>query len=394
MADYYETLGIQKTATPDEIRAAYKRLAMQYHPDHNPGSVEAEEIFKRVNEAYHTLSDPLKKSRYDARRSDSFTIYTDNHDYLWEQRRRRYYQWQYAQQAPYKLDREYFRIQGLAFLVFIVIAGFCFAVVHTATYFVQQKQVERWRANSQSLKQVNALFVSGRFDDAFTLIHTLKENDPLEYRFNFAHDSLVNKLRDLAEERFNQQDFAAAVTHYRVLKNYEEPVQHETIRKISLCQYYLGNYKEALQAMKHLHNQKPNDLQLIFSIGMINLEKLDNPEEALQYFTLGKKLFKQNLSEVYGEAFMLAMDPADAPDIYFAIFVGRAQANIMLGNYEEAVRDCTWAVYLRPLKGEPYKLRAIAKIGSQQSDGLCKDLNQAKKLSVLDVDTMIAKYCH
>lgn len=394
MADYYEILGIQKTATSDEVRAAYKRLAMRYHPDHNPGSVEAEEVFKRVNEAYHTLSDPLKKSRYDAHRSDSFTIYSENHDYLWEQRRRRYYQWQYAQQAPYKLDREYFRIQGLAFLVFIVIAGFCFAVVHTASYFVQQKQLERWRANSQSLKQVDALFVSGRFDDAFTLIHTLKENDPLEYRFNFAHDSLVNKLRDLAEERFNQQDFAAAVTHYRVLKNYEEPVQHETIRKISLCQYYLGNYKEALQAMKHLHNQKPNDLQLIFSIGIINLEKLNNPAEALQYFTLGKKLFKQNLSEVYGEAFMLAMDPADAPDIYFAIFVGRAQSNLQLGNYEEAVRDCTWAVYLRPLKGEPYKLRAIAKIESQQSDGVCKDLNQAKKLSVPEVDAMIVKYCH
>lgn len=394
MADYYEVLGIQKTATSDEIRAAYKRLAMQYHPDHNPGSLEAEEVFKRVNEAYHTLSDPLKKSRYDAQRSDSFTIYSENHDYLWEQRRRRYYQWQYAQQAPYyKLDREYFRIQGLAFLVFIVIAGFCFAVVHTATYFVQQKQVERWRENSRSLKQVNALFVSGRFDDAFTLIHTLKENDPLEYRFNFAHDSLVNKLRHLAEERFNQQDFAAAVTHYRILKNYEDPVQHETIRKLSLCQYYLGNYKEALQAMKHLHNQKPNDLQLIFSIGIINLEKLDNPEEALQYFTLGKKLFKQNLSEVYGEAFMLAMDPADAPDIYFTIFVGRAQANILLGNYEEAVRDCTWAVYLRPLKGEPYKLRAIAKIESQQSDGVCKDLNQAKKLTVPEVDALIAKYC-
>src|SRR5688500_19575309 len=100
---------------------AYKRLAMKYHPDHNPGSADAEEISKRVNEAYHTLSDPIKKSRYDAQRSDSFTIYSENHDFQWEQRRRRYYQWQYAQQAeqaPYKLDREYFRIQGLAFLVF------------------------------------------------------------------------------------------------------------------------------------------------------------------------------------------------------------------------------------------------------------------------------------
>ena len=397
MADYYEILGIQKSATSTQIRVAYKQLAMKYHPDHNPGNREAEEIFKRVNEAYHTLSDPLKKSRYDAQRSDSFTIYSDNYDYQWEQRRRRYYQYQYAQQAqqaPYKLDREYFRIQGLAFLVFIVIAGFCFAVVHTATYFVQQKQLERWRANSQSLEKVNALFISGRFDDAFTLIHTLKERDPLEYRFNFAHDSLVNKLRDLADEKFNQQDFAAAVTHYRVLKNYEEPAQYETIQKISLCQYYLGNYKEAVQAMKHLHNQQPNDLQLIFSIGLINLEKLNNPQEALQYFTLGKKLFKQNLSEVYGEAFMLAMDPADAPDIYFAIFLGRAQSNIMLGQYEEAIRDCTWAVYLRPLKGEPYKLRALANIESGQFDNVCKDLNQAKKLNVAGAAGMIEKYCH
>jgi tetratricopeptide (TPR) repeat protein len=396
VADYYEMLGIQKSANADQIRMAYKRLAMKYHPDHNPGSADAEEIFKRVNEAYHTLSDPVKKSRYDAQRSDSFTIYSENHDYQWEQRRRRYYQWQYAQQAeqaPYKLDREYFRIQGLAFLVFIVIAGFCFAVVHTATYFIQQKQQERWRANSQSLEKVNGLFISGRFDDAFTLIHTLKESDPLEYRFNFVHDSLVSKLRDLADERFDQQDFAGAVTHYRILKNYEEPVQHETIRKISLCQYYLGNYKEAIQAMKHLHNQKPKDLQLIFTIGIINLEKLNNPEEALQYFSLGKKLFKQNLSEVYGEAFMLAMDPADAPDIYYDIFIGRAHANLMLGQYEEAIRDCTWAVYLRPLKGEPYHLRALANIESKQFDSICKDLSQAKKLDVPDVADLLKKYC-
>ena len=63
--DYYEVLGVNKDATPDELKKAYRKLALQYHPDRNPGDKEAEEKFKEAAEAYDVLSNPDKKARYD-----------------------------------------------------------------------------------------------------------------------------------------------------------------------------------------------------------------------------------------------------------------------------------------------------------------------------------------
>ena len=63
--DYYEVLGLKKGASENEIKKAFRKMAMKYHPDRNPGDKTAEEKFKEVNEAYSILSDPDKKSKYD-----------------------------------------------------------------------------------------------------------------------------------------------------------------------------------------------------------------------------------------------------------------------------------------------------------------------------------------
>ena len=63
--DYYKILGVERNASADEIKRVYRKLAMQYHPDRNPGDKRAEERFKEINEAYQVLSDTQKRSRYD-----------------------------------------------------------------------------------------------------------------------------------------------------------------------------------------------------------------------------------------------------------------------------------------------------------------------------------------
>lgn len=78
MTNYYETLGVSETSSQDEIKSAYRKLAMQYHPDRNPGNKEAENKFKTVTEAYETLKDQKSRNQYDMMRKNFGNAHTGN----------------------------------------------------------------------------------------------------------------------------------------------------------------------------------------------------------------------------------------------------------------------------------------------------------------------------
>lgn len=94
MSDYYEILGVPKTATADEIKKAYRTLAFKYHPDRNPDNKEAEEMFKRINSAYDVLGDETKRRNYD------LSGYSDNSSSAYQNNSQQR-QYQYTYQNPF-----------------------------------------------------------------------------------------------------------------------------------------------------------------------------------------------------------------------------------------------------------------------------------------------------
>ena len=79
-ADYYKVLGVANEASAEDIKKAYRKLAVKYHPDKNPGNKEAEEKFKKMSEAYAVLSDVEKRKQYDNYGADGFSQHYSQED--------------------------------------------------------------------------------------------------------------------------------------------------------------------------------------------------------------------------------------------------------------------------------------------------------------------------
>ena len=110
--DYYKILGVDKNATQDEIKKAYKKLAVKYHPDKNEGELLSAEIFKSVKEAYENLSDSHKKSSYDSKRHQTQQSTRSS--------AQKTYQKQYTRTKPNSKEDLKYKLIGLAFLAVIV----------------------------------------------------------------------------------------------------------------------------------------------------------------------------------------------------------------------------------------------------------------------------------
>lgn len=377
MKNYYSILGVSSTASVAEIKSAYKKLAKEYHPDKNPNNPVAEEKFKLINEAYQILTDYTKRARYDAQFQSSTSTHQGS-----TYKRHRHAPRRYGQPRPpepyYKIDKTYFRNQGLTLLVFVVIAGFCLMLVQSIRYMIKQNHAKQYNTTTLALHDVHTLFSSNEVSKAFILLDSLEKKKIPDSRVGNTKDSLLMELHDRAKIKYASQQYSSAITDYFSLLKFENPRQLETTLKIAQCQYALENYQEAVSILIDIHKERPDDLELLYEISLIYLNDIHNPREALHYLSKGKSIIEQNSMAQDGTSLQFNISPENAPELYFEIFEARAEANLALKNFKDAIQDCSACIYFRPLKGKPYTLRAMANIEENHLESVCSDLQKGK----------------
>lgn len=402
MQDYYDLLGVPSSASSDEIRKAYKRLALLYHPDRNHNDKQAEDTFKKINGAYQVLSDPVKKNRYDFLReygAGASTLF-DTVEHHPKYRRHqthppyaRYSTGDRGQYTQYKVDKKYFRdlfvTLGIFFLISTCIVGF----YEFQNYLSEKQLLEIKQQNHVVLQQAREHFVNGEYRLALANASMLAAKYPLETSYEEAFDGMLAQLSDIAQTQFDAGQYFRAGKHYEIIKDFEEPSNLNTHYRIAMCHYKDGEFLKAIHSLDYIQMRDRQNMPLLLQIAGIYDNDLENPEQALGYYDEARALFKKFQATSYGEAFELIMPVEDTPDIYFELFLKRADINLRLEQFDEAIKDCNWAIFLRPERVPPYLMRARAFVAEKNIRRACADWQSATSLGSREAERLFLTQC-
>lgn len=380
MKDHYRTLQLSRYATPDQIKLAYKRLALKYHPDRNPGSMAAEEKFKEVNEAYQVVGNPEKKVRYDM--LYDYQNFKQEPKLSFSEQRYQPYHYQRPRKPAYRysqytFDKNYFKHQALAilfvfFVSFIVIAGL------KINDFLEYREKEQVRLTNQKvLSSAHVKFNMGDFYGALQMIQGLVESNPSSFTFEVEKDSMINELYQKARRQYVMQDYQNAIFNFLTIREFQKPQSLETLEYLGRCYMATEDFTKAASLYEYMYLRDRYNLDLVLRIAKLYHYKINDSSKSLEYYDRAKNLFKERQRQLYGNAFELVMDPQNTPDMYFDIFYNRAKFNMEYGDFETAATDCNWASFLRPETGQVYHMRAMCYLAMGNQKRACDDYKTA-----------------
>ncbi|GJM29514.1 MAG: hypothetical protein DHS20C17_21490 [Cyclobacteriaceae bacterium] len=352
--DYYKLLGIDYNADRKTIQKAFHNLAKLYHPDKNPDSAEAAEKFKQLSEAYITLSDPQKKSKYDLK-----LRYGDYALFVAKAQKRRYT----ARKAAHRTSPFYYR-KKVAFtrqariLGSISIAAIILTVAFTTVFFTRynaQFDFQKGLANYHNKRYSSAYF-------------NLKESiSPLNPYLAAAH--LL-----MAEICFHQQkDLSLSRNH--IIKGYQaNPSDSINARLLYLegkLDYQQGDNIAAYQKFKEATDHLPNFDSATYRMGELDLFVFARFDQALIHF---QTLVKHN------------------PENHQAVLAS-AYCHQKLGQHQMAISQIDQFMSMQESVGMAYYIKAISAQALQMKNISCQNFLEANNLGVPAALDSLNSYC-
>lgn len=385
MKDHYATLEIASDASPADIRSAFKKLAVQYHPDKNGGDVAMEERFKEINHAYQVLSSPYEKARYDLQRSFGFQQpapepppppYQKPPPYWYEQTRH------YKPHAPIDY-RENWIATLYAFGFTLIMATIVMGVMYTYRYLENRELNELLAHRREQFELAKEKYRVGEVDQALVLINELGKLRPSERDIAEYKKALYESFARAAEDAFNKHDFLQTIYYLELIEKYapSKPLPYKEI----LADAYLasGLTEQAIHTLRELLPQDYRTLALYVKLARIYQNEMDDPQEALQYYETASNLAIKNYKATYGEGYPLVISGRQLPKEHYQLYTGLALALLQNGHVERSIKAAQWNIRMWPDSVANYILAAKGYHESGNDSQACKNAREAQKRGYL-----------
>jgi tetratricopeptide (TPR) repeat protein len=390
MLNYYQILGVDENASQEEIKRSFKKLAVLFHPDKNPGNTEAEERFKEINAAYQVLSDPETKSQYDLRRAYGYesprasTTYRRPPPYT--SRRQDPYGNPFKTKPTtggskyYEVGWTYVKHQALAFGFIFVVAIVYLTVKGIIDYQNKLAYEALVSERDAYLDTARMEFRNGHYEATFNLLKMVaKTYPPTPDVYDFKMKAVKN-LTQMADDSLEKKNYLWAVQGFDVVREHTGGINMELYQKIAQCYKGLGDYEKAARVLDYLLMRDFENLTLNLEIASIYRDVLKQPQKAEEYYERAKSKIKRQLKETYGDAYEIVMDPSYSPEIYYEVFYNAAVNSSILEDYDGMIKNGNWSVFFNPESAEGYFIRANGYHGVGKIKRACDNWKKATEL--------------
>lgn len=390
MLTHYQILGVSEQASAEEIKKAYKKLAVLYHPDKNPGNLAAEEHFKEINLAYQTLVNPEKRSRYD------FKLYYQRAQPTSE-----------APNAPTRKRRKYSPIKrkfiyskrwnkvGNRWAIGVLLVSVIVVLVQVN---LKQYLMEREHEHLQILKaelttQANNYYQNRQYDSTFFLMDSLGKIMPTDLEVSDLRARMVKQITQTAESYFDADQCAQALPYFTALRQFVPETPSMVIYKMALCQKFSGQIDESLITMLYMIEKEPESIIIHNEVALLYQDYKSDYAQALHYYELAAELIIKEYEEFYGKAYALVVNPEKTPEVHYDTHYGLAICFTKFKRHQEALNACAWAIFLRPNYAKTYEIEGLSYFEENQKEAACLSWSKALSLHSEVAKGLLDRYC-
>ncbi len=375
MTNYYDILGVLENATDNEIKSAFKRQAVRFHPDKHLGRSEMEEKFKEINEAYQILSDPYEKARYDLKlnyqRFSKST--TNNHTSPHTPYYRKYYK------PTSKVDYKQNTVATLyAFGITLGIALIVMAGVWIKEGYDQLKLERELGERRELFQEAKNSFDNGDYEHAIQIMSKLEFFRLEERDIKLFKDNMIDNIITKGDSYFKNEAYNKAIYLYELVQKFEKNKPHFSL-KAQLAKAYLkiDRPKKSIEIYKELMLKEYRVISSLIEIAEIHRDQMEDLATAKEYYLDAHRIAVQQYTRFYGAAYSLVISERYIPSEHYDLYTGLADIYYRLGEYELAIKASKWNKYVWPDSIDAYLNSANAYIALKNMTDACKEYDEA-----------------